>query len=51
MNREIFLEMTRGEITESRQDLISVDSINIIGDGKVACVVCTTNQFFNYKGK
>lgn len=52
MPNEMFLEMTtNGDATNITQDLVSVDSINVIGGGKVACVVVTTNQYFTFKGK
>jgi len=52
MTRDVFLKMTSsGDITNSRQDLIAVNSVNIIGNGKVACAVYTANQYFAYKGK
>lgn len=52
MSSDMLIEMTSsGDATNLSQDLVSVDSINIIGDGKVACVVYTSNQYFTFKGK
>lgn len=51
MSSDLLLEMvSSGDAKNLSQDLVEVNSISIIGEGKVACVVYTTNQYFNFKG-
>ena len=52
MSNEMFLDMvTSGDVSNITQDLVLVDSVNVIGGGKVACLVVTTNQYFTFKGE
>jgi len=52
MSGEEFLEMaTSGAVSNITEDLVKVDSVNVIGGGRVACVVVTSNQYFSFKGE
>lgn len=52
MTNETFFEMvTSGDITEGSSQLVSIDTIRLLGDGKVAAATYTSDNYFTYKGK
>ena len=52
MSKEMFLEMTTSEaVSNISEDLVEVNSVKVIGGGKVACAVVTSNQYFTFEGE
>ena len=39
------------DVTGYSSKLVSIDSVRIIAEGKVAIATYTADQYFNYKGK